>query len=393
MSEYSEGGCVSERARFWGRDALDDVELAARWAAWSVEGVGPVIMSALLDVCDGELVRLWYDRPDWAGVRAPRRVVRALEGILDEGPSVWLERELERVSGDTQLLHIGHELYPPSLLDLDAPPCFITVRGDPVGLQLPRRLSVVGSRDVSVRHGEFAAAVVGELAATECVIISGGARGLDAIAHLAAVSRGAPTVAVMPGGLGRLAPRRNEELFEDIVDGGGVLLSEYPWDVAPRKHHYARRNHLIAALGQGLVVIRAGARSGTILSAAAATALERPICALPYDADDELAAGSRALIRGGRARLVSDAAEILEDVFGELRRERVVADRRDAQQQLGFVSSRAPEGGEWFDVDGFAASQGLSVAAARAELLRLELVGEVTLYPGGRYVWGAHRGR
>lgn len=368
---------------FW-EDALGEGELAARWAVWSVDGCGPVIMSRLLAACDGELRRVWRDGIDWSALRAPRRTRRGLQQLLERRPEHVLDAERGRMSAGSALVYIGHELYPPALLDLDHPPCFVTIAGDPVALQLPRRLSLVGSRDVGVRHEEFASRLVEALAAQDCVIVSGGARGLDTIAHEVSNTHGATTIAVMPGGLGQLVPRRNSRLFDEIVECGGALISEYPWDVAPRKHHYARRNHLIAALGQGLVVLRAGATSGTMLSADAATALGRPICALPYDADDEHAAGSRTLIRCGRARLVSGASDIMADVFGELvAAEPLVGKARQQELCLGV------RGEAEFELDDFARARELESGAARAALLELELAGEVVLRPGGRYAWAA----
>jgi DNA processing protein len=148
----------------------------------------------------------------------------------------------------------------------------------------------------------------------EKAIVSGGAVGVDALAHEQAMNLGALTVAVMAGGLDRLYPSQNQELFQRIQKSG-LLISEVAPGVSPTKWRFLQRNRLIAALSQATVVIEAGVRSGTINTVHHANDIGRPVGAIPGPITSVRSAGCHELIKEGKAQLISIPRD-LDDLIG-----------------------------------------------------------------------------
>jgi DNA processing protein len=193
----------------------------------------------------------------------------------------------------------------------------------PLGLWLrgPQRLDEIVARSVAV-VGSRAATAYGEHVAGEIgygltdrgwPVLSGGAYGIDAAAHRGALGAGGPTVAVLACGLDRLYPRSNALLLQEIAETG-LLMSEYAVGAAPLRHRFLIRNRLIAALSVGTVVVEASARSGAQATAHRAARLGRAVMAVPGPVTSAMSVGAHDLIRSGGARLVTSAAEVLEEV-------------------------------------------------------------------------------
>ncbi|WP_237233582.1 DNA-processing protein DprA [Rothia nasisuis] len=209
--------------------------------------------------------------------------------------------------------------WPNSLNDLDtAGPVGIWGRGDRARLaQLNRALTVavVGSRDVTSYGNSATSHLAGDLAAAGYTVISGGAFGVDATAHRAALATGVgdlSTVALMAGGLDRLYPKHNEQLLHSIIEQG-LVLSEIPLGQNPTRFRFLQRNRLIAALSDSTVVVEARWRSGALNTANHALALGRSVYAVPGPIFSPTSEGCHRLIRDGLAQLTTDARHIIED--------------------------------------------------------------------------------
>ncbi|MEC9400867.1 MAG: DNA-processing protein DprA [Myxococcota bacterium] len=367
--------------------AVSARERAARWGIWTIEGIGFHRLSRLLEITDGALAGLFDDPLYAATVSAqaalPQHVLSPLARLLEQDPLCILEQELELLGEDGELLMIGDAGYPPGLLDLEDPPYFVSVRGASSALWLPRRLAMVGSRDVPAAHELFATRLAGELAAAGCVIVSGGALGMDAASHRGALAAKGLTAVVLPGGFGHPSPGRHRRLFEQVVERGGVLITEYPYEVSPKRYHFPRRNRLIAALCQACVVLRAQLGGGTMLTADACRALSRPICALPYEAMDNGAKGTMELLRSGRAQLVMDAADVLESAFGEVAPAPAPSPLdtgEDGVEPIIAMLSNAPRG--VLEVDELCSKLGARTSEVLEHLMVLELEGKIWRVPG-----------
>jgi DNA processing protein len=298
---------VAAQAAWWA-DGAEGEELWARWACWCVEGVGAVRMARLHRVSGGSFAALWRDaglrRRALAGMGASAGVARGLSERWAEGVEASWERALTQGSSP---LFVGSCGYPEALRELEDAPSFVCVSGTLEGGT--RRLAMVGSREVEARWVVWAREQATRLGGSGVCVVSGGALGIDGAVHEGALAAGAPTVAVMPGGLRELAPRSHRALFER-VEGCGALVSEYPPWVAVRKHHYARRNRLIAALGAGCVVVRAREGSGALYTAQAALGLGRGVGAVPFEVGDEGGAGGVGLLASGVAVAVRGAQDM-----------------------------------------------------------------------------------
>jgi len=245
---------------------------------------------------------------------------------------------------------IGEEDYPDRLYDLADPPGFVFSIGDltSVGRRaVATTLAVVGSRKIPAQTGRWVEGLVSSAAERGVIVVSGGALGADAMAHRAAMMAGRPTVSVMPCSVSEPRPRTNSAMFRQIIQQGGALVGEYPPGTGVRSFHYPRRNRLIAALGDGTLVLRAGAESGTMLTARAAQAIERPLGAVPGRPGDSLVAGCHQLLAED-AVPVTSTDEIFERLLQEAEPEDEEAARRspgaefDASEPTGGVTSARP---------------------------------------------------
>ncbi|WP_288467807.1 DNA-processing protein DprA [uncultured Curtobacterium sp.] len=167
----------------------------------------------------------------------------------------------------------------------------------------PATLAVVGSRANTVAGAEAAAEITSAAADSGCAVVSGGAYGIDAVAHRVALAAGATTVAVLAGGIDQLYPVGNTDLLRTVARQGR-LLAESPPGTRPSRWRFLARNRLIAALGDATVVVEAGARSGALNTAHHAAQLGRPVFAVPGAFSSSASVGCHRLVADGRAQIV-----------------------------------------------------------------------------------------
>lgn len=215
--------------------------------------------------------------------------------------------------------------YPGALRDLIDPPRSVFVAGRIEAFDELPTLAVVGSRDSSIASEAWVRRHLPEVA-DHCLIVSGGARGVDETAHRVALMRNKPTAVILPSGLLNPYPEMWRELSVDVLRGGGCLLSEYSKDVAMRRWNFEKRNRLIAALADVVLVVEARFRSGTAITVRHASSMGRAIAAIPWFPGDPRGELGLHLIGGGGAELVRDA----KDVIALLRTH---ADERRAKMQ------------------------------------------------------------
>lgn len=195
-----------------------------------------------------------------------------------------------------------------------APPLGLWIRGCGDLAALTRRaVAIVGARASTSYGGEQAAQLAFDIAERGWTVVSGGAFGIDAAAHRGALSAGAPTIAVLAGGIDRSYPSAHAALFERIAQDG-LLVSEWPPGCAPYRHRFLIRNRLIAALSLGCVVVEASARSGARHTAGRAGELGRPVMAVPGPVTSAMSVGTHALVRDTDASLVTGVEHVIEEI-------------------------------------------------------------------------------
>jgi DNA processing protein len=243
-------------------------------------------------------------------------------------------------------------------------------------------VAIVGARRGG-RYGlELARSLAADLAGRGFCIVSGLALGIDSAAHRGALDAGGRTAAVLGSGLARVQPRTNLRLAEDIVDGGGVLITEYPPDRPGARHQFPERNRLISGLCEGVVVIEASAGSGSLITAGFAMEQGREVMAMPGTPGLPNSAGANRLLKEGAA-LVENADDVLDalGLAGSPGPGEHLPRLPALSSELIHVLDQMDE--DAVSADTLAALLGLGIAEVNARLTELELHGFVARVADG----------
>lgn len=210
---------------------------------------------------------------------------------------------VDPVTGGVVRIPSSHPSFPSRLHHLPDPPAAVYGRGDLRALEAPC-VTIVGSR----RSTEYGRRVAGEMAQAAVragwTVVSGLALGVDGAAHRGALEAGGATVAVLGSGPDRAHPRAHAPLMHALLARGAVV-SEYPPGVTPKKHHFPRRNRILAALALRVVVVEAARRSGALITAGVAAELGREVWAVPASIYSPTSRGSHALLEDGAIPVAS----------------------------------------------------------------------------------------
>ncbi len=229
--------------------------------------------------------------------------------VCPEGVAMAEMKAAKRVGA--QMLCLGDADYPASLAEIaDAPPILWAI-GRLHLLQRPM-LAMVGTRNASSLGARVARRLAADLGEAGFVVVSGLARGIDAIAHKAALATG--TIAVHAGGVDVIYPEENTALGHDIARNG-LRLSEQPPGLDPQARHFPRRNRIVSGLAQAVIVVEAAAKSGSLITAGLALDQGRDVLAVPGHPMDPRSAGGNLLIRDG-AVLVRHADDVIQALGG-----------------------------------------------------------------------------
>ena len=383
---------------------MDDLDELRAWLiALRTPGLGPGGLRERLDAAGGD-------------IRVALAQLRRHAAPLGELAQAWLARpdEVQLAADLAWLAEPGHRLlrcteadFPPQLENIPQPPAVLFVIGD-ASLLLYPQVAIVGARGASAAGLAHARAFARALTDAGFTITSGMADGIDGAAHAAALDAGAKTLAVVGTGPDRVYPRKHHALARRIA-AHGALVSEFPPGTPARPDHFPRRNRIISGLALGTLVIEAGLRSGSLITARLAAEQGREVFALPGSIHNPLARGCHRLIRDG-ARLVETAAEIVETLTpaarmlgGELAArldtvggETLGSARTEGGDDLACMLSRecgsyeyrrllAELGHAPTTLDELVQRTGQSTAALSAMLLMLELEARVETLPGNRY--------
>lgn len=307
-----------------------------------------------------------------------------------------------------QVLTLGDPNYPPALLNLDDPPLMLYLLGvasftddkatsTPWPINSQRCLAMVGSRNPTPQGAENARLFAKTLVQAGLTVVSGLALGVDGAAHAGALeglTNGATdqpaTLAVIGTGLDRVYPKAHHGLAHRIAQHG-LLISEYPLGTPPLNANFPKRNRIIAGLAQGTLVVEAALKSGSLITARLTAEQGKDVFAIPGSIHATQSRGCHALIKQG-AKLVETAQDVLEELQGFVVRDAVTGN--EAWQTDDIQSSDTSFGNQHllqalgFDPVGLDALQGrtqLDTADLQAQLMTLELDGQVARLPGGLF--------
>ncbi|MEI8230669.1 MAG: DNA-processing protein DprA [Candidatus Peregrinibacteria bacterium] len=230
---------------------------------------------------------------------------------LEEFDPAWYEKELAKRK--IAFLSFDDEGFPASIKEIGDPPVFLYSRGDLSVLSEPC-IALVGTREMSPYGKRVAELFTPAFVQAGMVTVSGLATGIDAVVAAETMRAGGRTVAVLGHGLGSIYPQSNARLAEEIVEHGGLLLSEFPLDAQPDKYTFPARNRIIAGLSLGTVVLEAPVGSGALITAELALDYGRDVFAVPGQIFDPNFAGSHLLLASGQAKLVQKPEDVLIEI-------------------------------------------------------------------------------
>ncbi len=358
---------------------LTDTEKLDRLRLIRSENVGPVTFRQLL-----HRYRTAADALDALPMLARRGGRRSIQVAKEEDAT----REWDGLAkAGGVFLFDGTAPYPDLLSQTEDAPPILSVIGKPDVLALPC-LGIVGGRNASIHGRAFATELAGTLGGEGFAIASGMARGIDAAAHGGALSTG--TIAVLAGGVDHIYPAENAELYRRIAQDG-LIVSEMPFGMQPKAQHFPRRNRIISGLSQGVIVIEARRKSGSLITARFAADQGRDVFAVPGFPQDPRAQGGNDLIKSG-AVLVQSADDVIAELSGSRLSEpdtpqwksEPASDATDADMEA--VRTAVIEGlnAVPLPIDALLRSINASPGTVHLVLLEMELAGRVARHPGGR---------
>jgi len=290
-----------------------------------------------------------------------------------------LEEELSLIEKyKIELLSFLDEKYPESLKQIYHPPLIIYSKG--ASLQSSKKIAIVGSRKADNYGKKTIKNILPELIKNNYTIVSGGAVGIDSIAHEETIKLGGETIAIFGSGLMCPYPKSNKELFRKIVQNSGTLISSFPLKTPPSRGNFPARNRIISGLSDGCLVIQAARKSGALITTNFALDQGKQVFAVPGPIENEISQGCHKLIQQG-AKLVTCANDIFEELGAQiLKPERSITTERPitpAKQILKHESPILKHLSHPCSIDELSNKTKFSVEKLQAELFSLQLNGKV----------------
>jgi DNA processing protein len=351
------------------------------WVGFNlVKGIGAVRLQGLRDHF-GDLALAWQAPPD--ALQAAGLSRKLAERVVQVRSDVNLENYLERViNRGIEILTWDDIQYPSRLKEIDQPPPVLYLRGT-LKSEDNWAIAVVGTRRVSTYGRQVAEEIGSFLAANGVTVISGLARGVDAIAHQSALKAGGRTIAVLGCGVDRIYPPEHAHLAERII-ANGAILSDYAMGTPPDASNFPPHNRIISGLSMATVVVEAGETSGALITAQFAVDQGREVFAVPGNILALQSKGTNKLIAQGAHPLLSvrDLLDVLNLTRNtEQRQSRRIIPADETEAKLMSVLTQEP-----LHMDEMRNQTGLPIERVSSTLAMMELKGLVRQIGGMNYV-------
>jgi DNA processing protein len=328
---------------------------------------------------------------DLEGCHLPADTTKA---ILKRAAFSRAEKELagvRKIAGCT-LLNWTEPEYPQTLLQIYDPPVLLYLRGDKQVLNLPS-ISIVGTRKPTLYGTQMAQRLGRELAVRGLVIVSGLARGIDAIGHQGAMEAHGRAIGVLGTGIDVCYPKENKKLYEKVLERGAII-SEFPLRTHPAPENFPVRNRIVAGLPLGVVVVEGAQYSGSLITARLAMEFGREVFGVPGNVTQTVSFAPNQLIKQG-AKLVTGAEDVIEELPTPVRAALVQAEQPEAEQR-NLLAGAALNGSEKklyellgaeepIPIDDIVERSGLNSSDVLATLFNLEMKGIIRQLPGKQF--------
>jgi DNA processing protein len=282
--------------------------------------------------------------------------------------------------------------YPQTLLQIYDPPVMLYVRGDAQVLNLPA-ISIVGTRRPTLYGTQMAERMGRELAARGLVVVSGMARGIDAIGHQGAMAVNGRAIGVLGTGVDVCYPKENRKLYDKVLERGAII-SEFPLGTHPAPENFPIRNRIVAGMPLGVVVVEGAQYSGSLITARLAMEFGREVFGVPGNVTQPVSFAPNQLIKQG-AKLVTNGADVIEELPTPVRAALTQAEQPETEQRnlLAAASLNSSEKkiydllstDEPKHIDDIVERSGLNSSEVLATLFDLEMKGIIRQTPGKQF--------
>ncbi len=304
------------------------------------------------------------------------------------------EKELaavRRIAG-CRLLNWTEPEYPQTLLQIYDPPVMLYVRGEPQILNLPS-ISIVGTRKPTLYGSQLAERLGRDLAARGLVIVSGMARGIDAIGHQGAMAANGRAIGILGTGIDVCYPKENKKLYEKVLERGAII-SEFPIGTHPAPENFPVRNRIVAGIPLGVIVVEGAQYSGSLITARLAMEFGREVFGVPGNVTQPVSFAPNQLIKQG-AKLVTCAEDVIEELPTPVRAMLVQAEQPEAEQRNLLLAASLNNSEkklyellsaeETRHIDDIVERSGLNSSVVLATLFDLEMKGIIRQLPGKQF--------
>ncbi len=365
---------------------LDDLKY---WIALkSVSGIGNLTFRALLDNFGSPSLIFNTPVSKLTGINGITKKMAVAINNFSEWDKVNQNFELLNKNKITVITYQDDD-YPEKLKNIYDRPPFLYVRGSLMKDDI--NIAIVGSRRATT-YGKYTTERISrELAQKGVTVVSGMARGIDSAAHRGALAARGRTIAVLGSGLDVIYPPENKILFAEIIENGAVI-SEFPMGTPPIAANFPSRNRIISGMSYGVLVVEAGEKSGSLITARLALEQGREVFAVPGSVETPASRGTNRLIKEG-AKLIENAEDILEEIIPQLEKTKVLSETLSSEnesklpaKEIELTKIEKQVADFIFDkkihVDDIIAQTNLSPADVLSTLMSLELKNLVTQHPG-----------
>jgi len=332
-------------------------------------------------------------RASLTGLEACNIPAPAAQAIFKKQTFWRAEKELDSVRRiGCKLVNWQEPEYPQALLQIYDPPVMLYVHGDASILNGPS-ISIVGTRRPTLYGSQMAERLGRDLAAKGLTIVSGLARGIDAIAHTGATAVGGRAIGVIGTGIDVCYPKENKKLYAKVLERGAII-SELPTGSHPAPENFPVRNRIIAGMPHGVVLVEGKQHSGSLITARLAMEFGREVYAVPGNVTQEVSFAPNQLIKQG-AKLVTSADDVIEELPTPIRAALVQAEVvESAQRNLWAEESLNPSAKKIYEllnaeetvpIDELVEKSGLNSSEVLATLFDLEMKGMIRQSPGKQF--------
>ena len=360
-----------------------DPDLAAWLRLCLIPGMGDATIRKLLGACGLPQQVFSASHQVLAQAAGEDHAARVRAALNDTAINAAVDTSLGwQEDAGNHIVTLADADYPRALLDMPDPPPLLYLKGRRA-LLASRAIAIVGSRNATAQGIANAESFAAALSRAGLCIVSGQALGIDTAAHLGGLAGAGSTIAVIGTGADIVYPARNRDLAHRIA-AQGLIVSEFPLGTAANAANFPRRNRIISGLSQGVLVIEAALKSGSLITARLAGEQGRDVFALPGSIHSPLAKGCHQLIKQG-AKLVDSVEDILDEL-GMRDAAAGAARHAPAAAAVAAVPHAAlldALGHDPVAVHALGARTGLDAGALSAQLLELELSRQITQLPGG----------